>query len=92
MPPKNKEAPAPATAPETEEPLSPELAAIAYTPQQILRILGDIHEDTLERWKRKGIAPPRTVLPGRRIVFFKDSFHEWLKNREQQPKATRRRA
>jgi hypothetical protein len=77
---------------ETEEPLSPELAAVCWTPQDVLRILGNIHPDTLDRWKRRGIGPPRTVLPGRRIVFFKDTFNEWLRNREQQPKSRRSRA
>jgi hypothetical protein len=75
--------------PLTEEPLSPELAELAYTRAQILRILGNVHPDTLDRWKRRGIGPPQTVLPGRVVVFFKDSFHEWLRNREPKPKARR---
>jgi hypothetical protein len=74
---------------ETGEPLSPELAELCYTPQRILRILNGIHPDTLERWKRRGIGPPRSVLPGRRIVYFKDTFQQWLRNREPTPKVRR---
>jgi hypothetical protein len=83
MPP--KKAPAPATAPETEEPLSPELQQLAYTCPEILKIL-DIHYDTLQRWRKRGIAPPRTLLPGRKVIFFKDSFVQWMRDREQKPK------
>jgi predicted DNA-binding transcriptional regulator AlpA len=77
---------------EEEEPLSPELAAVAYRRSEVLHILGNIHSDTLDRWRRKGIAPPQTTLPGRQVVFFKDSFHQWLRNRESKPKAARRGA
>ena len=74
----------------TDEPqLSPELQEIAHTRAQVLRIL-DIHAETLARLERKGLGPPRAILPGRVVIYFKDSFHEWLRNREQQPPKRRR--
>jgi predicted site-specific integrase-resolvase len=74
-----------------EEPLSPELQQIAYSCPEILKILG-IHYDTLQRWRKRGIAPPHTTLPGRKVIFFKDSFVQWMRNREQQPKVRGLRA
>lgn len=87
------EEPKPTTEPELA--LSPELSEIFFTRGDVLRMLGDkekkLHPDTLDRWRRRGIGPPQTVLPGRRIVFSKISFFEWMREREQQPKRVRRR-
>ena len=73
-----------------EPELSPELAQIYFTRSDVLRVLGNVHGDTLDRWRRRGQAPPQTVLPGRRVVFAKESFYEWMKNREQKPVRQRR--
>lgn len=85
---KDQAAPKP---PETEEALSPELAAHFYTRPEIIDIL-KVHADTLARWRARGIAPPQTVLPGRRIVFSKSSFQQWLQEREQPTRKARRTA
>ena len=74
---------------EPELSLSPELSALFWTRSELLHILG-VHQDTLDRWKRNGIGPPQTVLPGRRVVFSKISFVEWMREREQKPKRVRR--
>jgi hypothetical protein len=80
--------PKPTTTDEPEE-LSPELKERFFTRADVLRILGNPHPDTLDRWKRAGIGPAQTVLPGRQVVFSQDSFWQWMKNREQQPRRSR---
>ncbi len=84
MPPKKK-----TDETQPEAPLSPELAAIYFTRAELLRVLGNVHSDTLARWQKRGIGPPQTVLPGRQIVFSKTSFFQWTREREQQPKRVR---
>lgn len=71
-------------------PLSPELQAVAYSEDQVLAILG-IAPATLDRWHARGIAPPKTILPGRNVVYLIGSFNEWLKSREQPVRAPRAR-
>jgi len=76
----------------TDEPdeLSAELRELVYSRPDMLRIL-DVHADTLDRWDRRGCAPPKVVLPGRQIVYFKDAFVKWMRDRQQQPKRVRQR-
>ena len=71
-------------------PLSPELQAVAYSESQVLAILG-ISGTTLDRWHARGIAPPKTTLPGRLVVYLITSFNEWLKSREQPVRVPRAR-
>jgi hypothetical protein len=74
-----------------EPELSTELAELFFTRRDVLRVLGNPHPDTLDRWRRRGVGPPSTLLPGRQIVFSKTSFFQWMKEREQQPKPVRQR-
>jgi predicted DNA-binding transcriptional regulator AlpA len=78
------------TAPITRTELSEQLREQAYSESEVLGILG-ICPETLERWHRRGTAPPKVVLPGRRIVYLKTSFNEWLKSREQSVRVPRAR-
>ena|ERR1035438_3027487 len=71
-----------------EPELAPEFAAIYFRRVDVLRIL-NVHSDTLDRWRRRGDAPPSTTLPGRQVVFAKKSFFAWAENREQQPRRVR---
>ena len=72
--------------PQTDEAeLSPEFRKNSFMRTDALRIL-DIHADTLDRWRRRGLAPPETTLPGRQIVFPQEAFFAWAK----EPKQTRR--
>lgn len=55
---------------------------MARTPELMLagraaRFLG-ISRDTLKRWNRSGVGPPRT-LKGKRFWYTREALKEWLK-------------
>ena len=51
------------------------------SPAELAGELG-ISGRTLERWRRLGSAPPRTVL-GKKVLYKRESVRAWLAAREQ---------
>ncbi len=41
-----------------------------------------VHERTLDRWGAAGLAPPRVILPGRRVAFRPESVAQWIRDLE----------
>jgi hypothetical protein len=73
-----------------------EVSSLFFTRQDVLAALASlsgkrsISRKTLERLEQRGEGPPKTVLPGRLVVYRKDSFHEWLRGFERTPHRARR--
>jgi hypothetical protein len=73
---------------ETQRAARAEVAGQYYSVPDVLAALAalsgknSVSRKTLERLEARGEGPPRTVLPGRFVVYRKDSFHEWLQTFE----------
>ena len=86
--------------PQTQKPLTEtqaqaraDVAALYYGVQDVLAAFPrPISKKTLERLEQRGEGPPRTVLPGRIVVYRKDDFHEWLRGFGKPRVRPRRRA
>jgi hypothetical protein len=77
---------------ETQAQARADVAALYYSVQDVLAAFPrPISKKTLERLEQRGEGPPRTVLPGRIVVYRKSLFHQWLEGFGKTPRRVRPR-